>query len=71
MCTLATLSALLLSGNGRGEREALDGLLLRVGSLEGSLGLLSRDFLPWTIVNPSSLVGRATVEVEAVLLGGG
>ena len=71
MCTLATLSASLLSGNGRGEQEALEGLLLAVGSLEGSLGLLLWDFLPWTVVNPSLLMGRAMVEVEAVLLGGG
>ena len=63
---LATLSASLLSGKGRGNWEALEGLCLRVGSLEGSLGLLSRDFHPWTGTKPSSSVGGAVVEVEAV-----
>ena len=68
---LATLSASLLSGKGRGDREALEGLCLGVGSLEGSLGLLSRDFSPWTSVNPSSSVGGVAEEVESVLRRGG
>ena len=70
---LATLSASLLSGKGRGDWEALEGLCLGVGSLEGSLGLLSRDFHPWTGVNPLSSVEGVTeeVEVEAVPHCGG
>ena len=70
---LATLLDSLLSGKGRGDREALEGLCQGVGSLEGSLGLLSRDFHPQTGVNPSSLVEGATggVEVEVVSHGGG
>ena len=58
---------------GESDREALEGLCLGVGSLEGSLGLLSRDFNPWTGVNPSSLVEGATegVEVEVVPHCGG
>ena len=65
---LATLSTSFLSGKGRGDWEALEGLRLRVGSLEGSLGLLSRDFHPQTGVNPSSSVEGVAeeVEVEAV-----
>ena len=68
VCMLATLSGSLLSGKGRGDREALKGLRLGVGSLEGSLGLLSWDFHPQTGVNPSlSIEGVAEeVEVEAV-----
>ena len=68
MCTLATLLASLLSGKGRGDWEALEGLHLGVGSLEGSLGLLSWDFHPRTGVNPSSSVEGVTegVEVGAV-----
>ena len=68
VCMLASLSASLLSGKGRGDREALEGLCLGVGSLEGSLGLLSQDFCPWTGVNPSLSVEVVTegVEVEAV-----
>ena len=61
---LATLSASLLSGKGRGDWEALEGLCLGVGSLEGSLGLLSQDFHPWTSVNPSSSIEGVTEEVE-------
>ena len=70
---LATLSASLLSGKGRGDREALEGLRLGVGSFEGSLGLLSWDFHPQTGVNPSSSVEGVTerVEVEAVPHCGG
>ena len=68
---LATLSASLLNGKGRGNREALEGLHLGVGSLEGSLGLLSWDFHPCTDTNPSLSVGGAVVEVEAVPCGGG
>ena len=71
VCTLATLSASLLSGKGRGDWEALEGLRLGVGSLEGSLGLLSRDFQPRTGVNPSSSVEEVTEEVEAVPHCGG
>ena len=71
VCMLATLSASLLSGKGRGDREALEGLRLWVGSLEGSLGLLSWDFCPQTGVNPSSSVGGVTEEVEAVPCRGG
>ena len=68
VCTLATLSTSLLSGKGRGDRETLEGLRLGVGSLEGSLGLLSQDFRPWTGVNPSSSIEGVAqeVEVEAV-----
>ena len=68
VCMLATLSTSLLSGKGRGDWEALEGLHLGVGSLEGSLGLLSRDFRPRTGVNPSSSIEGVTeeVEVEAV-----
>ena len=47
-----TLSCSLLRVNGKGEQEALEGLCLGVRSLEGSQGLLSRDFLPVTKVNP-------------------
>ena len=72
---LATLSDLLFSGKGRGDWEALEGLLWRVGSLEGSLGLLSRDFHSWTVINPSSLVEGATggvvMEADVVFHGGG
>ena len=73
VCMLATLSASLLSGKGRGDQEALEGLHLGVGSLGGSLGLLSRDFCPWTGVNPlSSIEGVAEeVDVEAVPHCGG
>ena len=63
MCTLATLSASLLSRKGRGDREALEGLRLGVRSLEGSLGLLSQDFYPWTFVNPSSSAGGVQQKV--------
>ena len=51
-----------------GDWEALEGLRLGVGSLEGSLGLLSWDFHPRTGMNPSSSVEGVTegVEVEAV-----
>ena len=68
VCMLATLSTSLLSGKGRGDQEALEGHCLGVGSLEGSLGLLSRDFHPRTGVNPSSSVEGVAeeVEVEAV-----
>ena len=66
VCMLATLSSSLLSGKGRGDWEALEGLCLGVGSLEGSLGLLSQDFHPWTGVNPSSSVEGVAEEVEAV-----
>ena len=59
------------SGKGRGDQEALEGLRLGVGSLEGSLGLLSRDFHPQTNVNLSSSVGGVAEEVEAVPHGGG
>ena len=68
---LATLSASLLSGKGRGDLEALEGLCLGVGSLEGSLGLLSWDFCPWTSVNLSSSVGGVAEDVEAVPHRGG
>ena len=70
---LATLSDSLLSGKGRGDREALEGIRRGVGSLEGSLDLLSCDFCPWTRLNLSSLVEGATegVEVEVVSHGGG
>ena len=70
---LATLSASLLSGKGRGNWEALEGLHLGVGSLEGSLGLLSWDFRPRTGVNPSSSIEGVAeeVEVEAVPRCGG
>ena len=61
---LATLLASLLSGKGRGDWEALEGLCLGVASLEGSLGLLSRDFHPWTGVNPSPSVEGVAEEVE-------
>ena len=73
MCTLATLSDSLFSGKGRGDRKALEGLCRGVGSLEGSLGLLSWDFHPWTVMNPSSLVEGAIWGVAAgiVLHGGG
>ena len=73
VCTLATLSASLLSGKGRGDREALEGLCLGIGSLEESLGLLSWDFRPWTGVNPSSSIEGVAekVEVEAVPCCGG
>ena len=73
VCMLATLSTSLLSEKGRGDWEALEGLHLGVGSLEGSLGLLSWDFHPWTSVNPSlSIEGVAEeVEVEAVPHCGG
>ena len=74
VCMLATLSTSLLSGKGRGDREALEGLLhLGVGSLEGSLGLLSGDFHPRTGVNLSSSV-EGVAEVVAVVThcrGGG
>ena len=68
VCMLATLATSLLSGKGRGDQEALEGLHLGVGSLEGSLGLLSQDFHPRTGVNPSLSVEGVTeeVEVEAV-----
>ena len=49
--------ASFFSGKGRGNQEALEGLLWGVGSLEGSLGLLSQDFRPCTVMNPPSLVG--------------
>ena len=41
--------------------------------MEGSLCLLSRDFRPWTVMNPSSLVEGAIwgVAVGIVLHGGG
>ena len=70
---LATLSESLLSGKWRGDWEALEGLRLGVGSLEGSLGLLSWDFHPRTSVNQSpSVEGVAEeVEVEAVPHCGG
>ena len=75
VCMLATLSDSLFSGKGRGDWEAFEGLLQRVGSLEGSLGLLSQDFHPWTMVNPSSLVEGATrgvvVEADSVFCSGG
>ena len=73
VCTLATLCTLLLSGKGRGDWEALEGLHLGVGSLEGTLGLLSLDFCPQTGVNPSSSVEGVAeeVEVEAVPHCGG
>ena len=71
---LATLSDSLFSGKGRGDWEAFEGLLWGVGSLEGSLGLLSQDFHPWTMINPSSLVEGATrgvvMEVDGVFHGG-
>ena len=66
VCMLATLSASLLSGKGRGDQEALEDLRLGVGSLEGSLGLLSWDFRPRTGVNPSSSVEGIAEEVEAM-----
>ena len=49
---LATLSAALLTGTGRGDREALEGLCLGVGSLEGPLisGLLSLDWCESIII---------------------
>ena len=72
---LATLSASFFSEKGRGDREALEGLLRGVGSLEGSLGLLSRDFRPCTVMNPPSLVEGAirgvVMEADARLHGGG
>ena len=71
VCTLATLSASLLSGKRRGDWEALEGLHLWVGSLEGSLGLLSWDFCPQTGVNPSSSVGGVEEELKAVPCRGG
>ena len=71
VCTLATLSASLLNGKGRGDWEALEGLCLRVGSLEGSLGLLSLDFHPWTGVNLSSSVEVVAEEVKAMPHRGG
>ena len=71
---LATLSASFFSGKGRGNQEALEGLLQGVGSLEGSLGLLSWDFRPCTVMNPPSLVEGATggvvMEADARLRGG-
>ena len=74
VCTLATLSDSLFSGKGRGDQEAFEGLLQGVGSLEGSLCLLSQDFHPWTMVNPSSLVEGATgsvvMEADGVFHGG-
>ena len=57
---LATLSASFFSGKGKFDWEASEGLLQGVGSLEGSLGLLSRDFHPCTVMNPPSLVEGAT-----------
>ena len=68
VCTLATLYTSLLSGKGRGDWEALEGLRLGVGSLEGSLGHLSQDFHPQTGVNPSLSIEGVTeeVKVEAV-----
>ena len=71
VCMLATLSTLLLSGKGRGDQEALEGLHLGVGPLEGSLGLLSWDFHPWIRVNPPSSVAEAIEGVEAAPHGGG
>ena len=73
MCTLATLSDSLFSGKGRGDWEALEGLHQEVGSLEGSLGLLSQDFHLWTVMNPLSLVEGAIggITVDIVLCGGG
>ena len=72
---LATLSASFFSGKERGDQEALEGLLWGIGSLEGSLGLLSRDFRPCTVMNPPSLVEGATggvvMEADARLCGGG
>ena len=72
---LATLSASFFSGKGRGNQEALEGLLRGVRSLEGSLGLLSQDFHPCTVMNPPLLVERATksvvMEADARLCGGG
>ena len=63
-----------LSGKGRSDWEALEGLHQGVGSLEGSLGLLCQDFHPWTIMNQSSLVEVATggmvVAVRVVFYGG-
>ena len=70
---LATLSALFFSGKGRGNREALEGLLQGVGSLEGSRGLLSWDFRPCKVMNPPSLVegttGGVVIEADARLHG--
>ena len=75
VCMLATLSASFFSGKGRGNQEALEGLLRGVGSLEGSLGLFSRDFCPCTVMKPPSLVEGATgggvMEADARLHGGG
>ena len=73
VCTLATLSDSLFSGTERGDREAFEGLRRGVGSLEESLGLLSQDFRPWTVMNPLSLVEGAIWGVAAgvVLRGGG
>ena len=75
VCTLATLSASFFSGKGRGDWEVLEGLFRGVGSLEGSLGLLSRDFCPCTVMNPPSLVEGATrgvvMEADTRLHGGG
>ena len=75
VCTLVTFSASLLSGKGRGDREALEGLCLGVGSLEGSLGLLSQDFHTRTSVNLSSSVEGVAEEVEVEVVpccrGGG
>ena len=70
---MATLSDSLFSGKGRGDQEAFEGLHWGVGSLEGSLGLLSWDFHPWTVMNPSSLVEGAIwgVAVGVVLRSGG
>ena len=74
VCMLATLSASFFSGKGRGDWEALEGLLQGIGSLERSLGLLSHDFRPWTVMNPPSLVEGATrgvvMEADARLHGG-
>ena len=71
---LATLSASFFSGKGRDDWEASEGLLWGVGSLEGSLGLLSWDFHPCTVMNPPSLVegaiGGVVMEVDARLHGG-
>ena len=73
VCTLATLSHSLFSGKGRDDWEALEGLRQVVGFLEGSLGLLSWDFRPWTVTKSSSLVEGATggIAADAVLCGGG
>ena len=65
---------LVLQWEGARQSGGLRGPPLGVGSLEGSLGLLSRDFHPCTVMNPPSPVEGATegvvMEADARLNGG-